>query len=163
MRPLYRHLAFVLCSLCCPSPPHSTSRCLSVQEKKWGEKWTPGCYGVIILSRRLTPLRLTAANGTDKEPPIPPAPPQLLTFFFVLLSFPLRRKGYVALPLTETPAHCKRMSLSHGKQSAFIMPYQRGPPSRSSGSRDTPAARMCLGPVASWGSRSTNLGNGAQT
>lgn len=107
-------------------------------------------------------------RNRQRTPPSPlPLLNSLLSFFFffafVSLSFPLRRKGCVALPLTETPSHCKRMSLSHGKQSAFIMPYQRGPPSRSSGSRDTPAQRMCLGPVASRGSRSMYPGNSART
>lgn len=102
------------------------------------------------------PHSSTAANGTQRN-----ATPYFLYFAFVSLSFPLRWKGCVALPRTDTPSHCKRMSLSQGKQSAFIMPYQRGPPSRCS--RDTPAQRMCLGPVANGGSRSTDPGNGART
>lgn len=119
------------------------------------------CHGASLLY-----VLLLRTEPTKNPPSPPPLLNSLLSFFFfafVSLSFPLRRKGRVALPLTGTPSHCKRMSLSHGKQSAFIMPYQRGPPSRSSGSRDTPAQRMCLGPVAGGGSRSTDPGNGVQT
>lgn len=37
-------------------------------------------------------------------------------------------KGCTPAPLAETPSHCKRMSLSQRKQSAFIMSYLPGPP-----------------------------------
>lgn len=39
-----------------------------------------------------------------------------------------RTKGCMALPLVKAPSHCKRMSLSHCKQSAFIMSYLPRPP-----------------------------------
>lgn len=37
-------------------------------------------------------------------------------------------KGCAPAPLAKTPSHCKRMSLSQRKQSAFIMSYLPGPP-----------------------------------
>lgn len=62
-------------------------------------------------------------------------------YFLHSLSFPLavltfsspspyssQSKGCMALHLLETPSHCKRMSLSQRKQSAFIMSYLPGPP-----------------------------------
>lgn len=52
-----------------------------------------------------------------------------LTFFFLLSSSsPSQTKGCMALPLVKAPFHCKRMSLSHRKQSAFIMSYLPGLP-----------------------------------
>lgn len=55
--------------------------------------------------------------------------PRFLPFFFSRLpSVPLRRRGCTKPPLLKAPSHCKRMSLSHRKQSAFIMSYLPGPP-----------------------------------
>lgn len=144
-----------------------TSRCLSVRGSGGGgmDSWLLWCHYPVTAPHSSTSYcRERNRRRTPPNPHRPAAAPYFLYFFaFVSSSFPLRRKGCVPLPLTETPSHCKRMSLSHGKQSAFIMPYQRRPPSRSSGSRDTPAQRMCLGPVASGGSRSTDPGNRAWT
>lgn len=51
----------------------------------------------------------------------------LFIFFSRLPSVPLRRRGCTKPPLLKAPSHCKRMSLSHRKQSAFIMSYLPGP------------------------------------
>lgn len=73
-------------------------------------------------------------------------PPALtLHIFLPLIQSP---PDCTAFPLAKTTSHCKRMSLSHSKQSAFIMSYLHA------SSHDSRAERACLGP---WhpGSRST--------
>lgn len=54
--------------------------------------------------------------------------------FFPLLppSALLRLQGCMVVPFVKAPSHCKRMSLSHRKQSAFIMSYLLRPPQQQS-------------------------------
>lgn len=74
-------------------------------------------------------------------------------FFVVLVPLPLpasflssSTQGCTALLLMQAPSHCKRMSLSHCKQSAFIMSYLPGPPWQQSW---YPGRENVFGPVAS--------------
>lgn len=60
-------------------------------------------------------------NGTIFTPPVLPC-----SCLHSLL--PPLSKGCAPAPLAKTPSHCKRMSLSQRKQSAFIMCYLPGPP-----------------------------------
>lgn len=53
-------------------------------------------------------------------------------FFFPFSCSPSQTEGRTALPLLKAPSHCKRMSLSHCKQSAFIISYLLRPPRQQS-------------------------------
>lgn len=82
--------------------------------------------------------------------------PLISTFYTFFLSFGCphflppspyssQSEGCMALSLLETPSHCKRMSLSQRKQSAFIMSYLPGPPWQQS---RYPGRENVFGPLA---------------
>lgn len=84
----------------------------------WREKWIP----LLLLIPPYFALHLICMNGT-----ILFTPPILSCCCRHSLLPPLS-KVCALVPLAKTPSHCKRMSLSQRKQSAFIMSYLPGPP-----------------------------------
>lgn len=154
MHLFYLYLSFVLCSLCssvlsrsshsnffplttCPKGKMDSSRRHShITPRLWFVCVTVSSCISSPSSLSLLPLHWHFFNShfctIFSSPcllsslsffPLPPSPPSF--------SAP-QTKGCVPLPLSKAPSHCKRMSLSHRKQSAFIMSYLRGPPRQQS-------------------------------
>lgn len=161
------YLAFVPCSLCCyvlSRSPHSNLFLLTTCLK---EKWTL-CRSDTRLQLRFPCVVVSSSVSLiSTHSSAPHFLCYIGTFSFLFLSFfislflsfflslhPSQSKGCMPLPLVKAPSHCKRMSLSHCKQSAFIMSYLPGPPQQQPWYQGR--ARVFV-PVA--GSRSAAQGN----
>lgn len=81
-----------------------------------------GRNGFLLFHSFLHTLHLICMNGRRL------ATPPVLPCCCLRSLLPPPSKGCAPAPLANTPSHCKRMSLSQRKQSAFIMSYLPGPP-----------------------------------
>lgn len=158
MHLFYLYLSFVLCSLCCYVLSHSShSNFFLLTTRLKGKMDSSHCHSHIRLYFRFFCVRVSSWMSiisthwsllhfcrsfpvlhciTSHFYTLFSSSSVVYTFFFsFLLSFfslPLRLRVARHCPLVKAPSHCKRMSLSHRKQSAFIMSYLPGPPRQQS-------------------------------
>lgn len=134
------YLFFVLCLRCCccfflcvPAPLTLGS---FSSFPAWRGKWTLRHFfffgDIASPSVNIISAHLSLALSLISSVILPLCLHFLSFFFFPFSCSPSQTEGRTALPLLKAPSHCKRMSLSHCKQSAFIISYLLRPPRQQS-------------------------------